>query len=148
MPPTSEVARLSRWGGTVRRTMFRLVGVFVRPQEWVLAYFAIVVIGLAAAFGWSLRSLAAVAVAAIAVALAQWRLARTGIDLWRGLCLTAAWNPTGEVWVGQLIVMPRLLLCTLYAFVVVFVGLPLPLAWTRSAWLARLWIDPAARFRR
>jgi hypothetical protein len=124
------------------------VGVFVRAQELVLLYLVLAGIALAAAFGWSLWSLLAVLLAAAVMGLVHLRLAGTGVTLWRGLCLTAAWNPTGEVFVGQLIVVPRLLLATIYALVVVVVGLPRPFAWTRRIWLARLRAEPALRPRR
>lgn len=123
------------------------MGVFVGPQEWAGAFLAVVAFALAAAFGWSLRSLIAVLIAAAVFALANWRLARTGVSLWRGLCLTAAWNPTGESWIGQFIVLPRLAFTSLYALVVVVVGLAFPLTWTRLAWLSRLRMEPALRRR-
>ena len=125
----------------------RVVGVFVGPQEWAGAFLAVVAFGLAAAFGWSLRSIVAVLLAAAVFCLANWRLARTGVSLWRGLCLAAAWNPTGESWIGQFIVMPRLAFTSLYALMVVVVGLAFTLAWTRLAWLSRLRMEPALRRR-
>jgi hypothetical protein len=125
----------------------RVVGLAVRPQEWVGAFLVLAGIGLAAAFGWSLKSLLAVLLAAAVFGFANWRLDGTGVSLWRGLCVMAAWNPTGEAWIGMLIVMPRLLFVTIYALAVVVVGLPLPFAWTRWAWLARLRTEPALRRR-
>ena len=124
-----------------------VVGLAVRPQEWVGAFFVLAGIALAAAFGWSPRSLLAVLLAAAVLGLANWRLDGTGVSLWRGLCVTAAWNPTGETWIGMLIVMPRLLFVTVYALAVVVVGLPLPSTWTRWAWLARLRTEPAVQRR-
>lgn len=129
------------------RVRLRVVGVFVGPKEWAGAFLVVVAFALAAAFGWSLRSLVAVLLAAAVFSLANWRLARTGVSLWQGLCLAAAWNPTGESWIGQFIVLPRLAFTSLYALVVVVVGLPLPLAWTRLAWLSRLRLEPALRHR-
>jgi hypothetical protein len=126
----------------------RVVGVFVGPQEWAGAFLVVVAFALAAAFGWSVRSLVAVLLAVAVFGLANWRLARTGVSLWRGLCITAAWNPTGESWIGQLIVLPRLAFTSLYALMVVVVGLPLPFTWTRLAWISRLRMEPALRSRK
>jgi hypothetical protein len=114
----------------------------------VLTFLILAGIGLAAAFGWSLRSLAALLVAAAILGLVHWRLVGTGVSLWRGLCVTAAWNPTGAALFGMLIVAPRLLSTIVYALFVVLIGLPLPFSWTRWAWLARLRAEPAARSRR
>jgi hypothetical protein len=124
------------------------VSLFVRPQELVLAYLALAAIGLAAALGWSLISLVAVVVAAAVLCTANLRLASTGISLWRGLCLTAARAPTGWAWVDLVILAPRLVSATLYAVVIAAAGLPFPLAWTRSAWLAALRATFLARLRR
>jgi hypothetical protein len=121
---------------------------YARPQEQVLAVAILAGLVIAAAFGWSPWSLVALLVAAGVLGLVHWRLAGTGVSLWRGLCLTAAWNPTGAAVFGLLIVVPRLLWITGYALIVVLVGLPLPPAWTRRAWLARLRAEPAARSER
>lgn len=116
--PREASAAAGSWGqGRPGRVRFRVVGVSVGPQEWSGAFLAIVAFGLAAAFGWSLGSLVAVLLAAAVFGLANRRLARTGVSLWRGLCLTAAWNPTGESWIGQLIVLPRLAFTSLFALV-------------------------------
>jgi hypothetical protein len=61
--------------------------------------------------------------------------------------VTAAWNPTGETWIGQLIVLPRLVFATIFAMTIVVIGLLFPLAWTQQVWLARLRMEPALRRR-
>jgi hypothetical protein len=124
------------------------LGVFARPQEKVAAFLVLAGLVIAAAFGWSPWSLVALLVAAGILGLVHWRLAGTGVSLWQGLCLAAAWNPTGAAIIGLLIAAPRLLWVTGYALIVVLVGLPLPPAWTRWAWLARLRTEPAARSER
>jgi hypothetical protein len=110
----------------------------VTPRDWVAAFYLVAGIVVVATLG--LRPLTALVILSIVLmtVIANRACSSTNREYWRGLKIIASINPSGETFVGQIFVLPALLVGSIYSW---FLGITWVFGareWPRKRWFAFL----------
>jgi hypothetical protein len=110
----------------------------VTSREWVAAFYVILVIAIVAALG--LRTVTVIVIASIGLLtyVASKACTAGNYSYWRSLMLVASLNPTGETFIGQLFVLPALVVASVYSWLLAITWILGARAWPRKRWLAFL----------
>jgi hypothetical protein len=114
----------------------------VTPREWVAAFYVIVAIAIVAILG--LRPQAALVIVSVAAItlVASRACSAPDYSYWKGLRLVASINPTGETLIGQIFVLPALVIATIYSWI-------LGITWVLGGreWPQKRWLNFLQRYR-
>jgi hypothetical protein len=110
----------------------------VTSREWVIAFWILIGVVLVAALGFSTKAALAILIIVVLTMLASRACAHPKLSYLNSLRVVASINPTGETLIGQIFVLPALVVATGFSW---FLGLTWLLGgreWPRKRWLAFL----------
>jgi hypothetical protein len=110
----------------------------VTSREWVAAFYVILAIAIVWILGVQLVA-ALVILSIVVLTLLASRACSVGeYSYWTGMRVIASINPTGETFLGQVFVLPALLIASIYSWVLGVAWLFGARTWPQKRWVSFL----------
>jgi hypothetical protein len=110
----------------------------VTSREWVAAFYAILAIAVVGMLGIHLVTALVILLIVVLTLLASRACSVGEYSYWTGLRAVASINPTGETFLGQVFVLPALVLASIYSWVLGIAWLFGARAWPQKRWVSFL----------
>ena len=107
----------------------------VRPAEWVIAFYIVVCTAMVMWLGFHPLTAGVLLAMAGLTYIATLTCSGPELSYWRGLRVVASVNFTGETVLGSFIVIPMLVMGTVFSWALGLVGIAGARAWARRRWL-------------